>query len=744
VEEGTQGYSPTLHDGAIDKNLGGATTEFKYTVKYVDKENDAPATGYPKLYIYKDTTGTTQITDSPFEMPKQTFPNQDGDYTNGEVYEFKKVLGLEYSYSFRFEAQADSGNLTIEKSSLFQGPIIDLTPVNYTDPAPSAEIWNNDQKVVCNITVTDFGGAGVDVETIQYAFSFDGKDNYDIWKAQLGMVTEIGPGWVNCSVEIAFQNGIGNYIKWQAEDELGNGPVESPDYQIKVDTNDVTFTSPSPDPEFWNNELTVTCGITANDIGGSGVEAGSIQYLTKIGGTSSEQWVDVGKTVDAESIECSVNVEFQEGTDNSIKWRAFDVSGNGPSVSPEYYVKIDLDRELNHKPTPPKSASPTETAAKRPNINWDQGSDEDGDELIYWIQIGTSPGGSQIVSWMSTGQATNYEVKTDLSARSYYIQLKVNDGEYNSTVFEHKMNVTFDGNNPPQPVSAILPDKVGASSSLRITWPSAIDIDNDNLTYLIQIGTYSKGSDLLFWDPVGAKEYYDVPTNLEFMSVPGIYYVQIKVYDGNDFSNLHEEILEIVDYVPFIETVNVVNIQQSKTNTTELKITNLGTSSDNITINLTGAVASSVTLILDKTKVSLTGNSSTTVQLSIKLPADIAVQDHELVVTVTSEDGKSKHESSIIIRVTEFTGSTNGNGEVDDDEPERDPMVGFFLDFWWLILLLIIIIVTVGIIGATMKARKQEGQSEEIAQKEEYDKLYGHQQGEGGGRPPPPPPPPRY
>ncbi len=122
---------------------------------------------------------------------------------------------------------------------------------------------------------------------------------------------------------------------------------------------------------------------------------------------------------------------------------------------------------------------------------------------------------------------------------------------------------------------------------------------------------------------------------------------------------------------------------------------------------------------------------------------DIAVQDHELVVTVTSEDGKSKHESSIIIRVAEFTGKTDDNGDVDDDEPDRNPMAGFFLDFWWLLLLLIIIIVTVGIIGATMKARKQEGQSEEIAQKEEYDKLYGHQPG-GEERPPPPPPPPRY
>jgi len=601
-------------------------------------------------------------------------------------------------------------------------------------PAPLASVWNNDLKVVCNITITDIG-AGVDTDTIQYAFSFDGVDNYDIWKAQLGMVTDSGPGWVNCSVEIAFQNGVDNYIKWKAEDELGNGPVESPDYQIKIDTNKATFSSPTPDPEVWNNELSITCGITVNDLGGSGVDAGSIQYLTKVGGVSSDVWVDAGKTVDAESIECSVKIDFVEGEDNSIKWRAYDVSGNGPSVSQEYFIKIDLDREVNHKPTPPTSVTPIETAAKRPNINWNQGSDEDGDELEYWIQIGTSSGGSQIISWTSTGQATNYEVKTDLTTRSYFVQLKAFDGEYNSTVYEHIMNVTSSGNTPPQPVSLILPDRAAKSSSLRISWTGAYDADNDNLSYLIQIGTYSKGSDILFWDPVGSKEYYDVPTNLEFMSVAGTYYIQIKVYDGNDFSSLHEETLEIVSYAPFVETASVVNIQQSKTNNTEITITNLGTATDEIMINLTGSIASKATLVLDQTKVTLNKNTSATVKLSIKLPADIAVQDHELVVIVTSEDGKTKHQSSIIIRVSEFTGTTDGPGENGGEEEERNPMVGFFLDFWWLILVLIIIVVVVGIAGATMKARKKEEKSEEIAQQQEYDKLYGNQQ--SGRRPPP-------
>jgi hypothetical protein len=740
VEEGTQGYTPTLHNAAIDKDMGGASTEFTYTVTYVDKEDDAPADGYPKVYIYKDTAGTSQIAGSPFAMTKQTVPSQDGDYTNGEIFEYKTVLGLEYSYSYKFEAKADSGNLTNVFSSLYQGPIIDISPVNFTNPSPSAEEWNNELKIECNITLTDFGGSGVDKDTIQYAFSFDGIDNYDIWKAQLGMITDSGPGWVNCSVEIAFQNGIGNYIKWRASDILGNGPVESPDYQIKIDTNYVTFSDPGPDPEFWNTELSVDCEITVNDNGGSGVDASSIQYLLQVGGVGSGQWVNAGQTEDADSIECSVTIEFQEGIENSIKWRAFDVSGNGPSVTQAYQIKIDLDRELNHKPEPPTSADPDETAANRPNINWNQGSDEDGDELEYWIQIGTSPGGNEILAWTSVGHSTNYEVTKDLVPRSYFVQLKVYDGEYNSTVFEHIMNVTSEGNTPPQPPTAIIPDKANVGSSLRISWSGAYDADADNLSYLIQIGTYSTGSDILFWEPVGAKEYYDVPTNYQFTSVAGIYYIQIKVYDGNDFSYLREEMLEIVRYQPVIETEGVVNIQQSKTNTTNLKITNMGSTFDNITINLTGSVASQANLVLEKSKVALDQNTSATVLLSIKLPADIAVQDHELVVTVTSEDGKTKHQSSIIIRVSKFTGKTEDPDETSDDDSETDPIIGFFLDFWWLILVLIIVIVAVGIIVATMRAKKKDERSGEVARQEEYERLYGTKEpGQARRRPPPPP-----
>ncbi len=726
VEEGAQGWAPTLHEGEINKDLGDATEEFKYTVKYVDKEDDAPAAGYPKLYIYIDQEGSAQYTGSPFGMTKQVFPTQDGDYTNGEIYEYKIVLGEEHNYAFRFEAKADSGNLSFVKSALFPGPTVDMTPVAFSEPIPSAATWNNGLKVTCNITITDFGGSGVKKDTIQFAFSTNGVDNYGVFKQTTGIKFNEGEDYINCSVEVTFQDGVNNYIKWRADDNLGNGVKESPDYQIKIDSTKATFADPSPDPEFWNNEETINCEITVQDLGGSGVDAGSIVYLLIVGGTSTGDWQNAGKTEDNVSIKCSVEAEFVNGTDNYIRWRAFDIAGNGPAVSVEYQVKINTGRELNHRPEPPTQLEPLETGSKRPNLYWNQGNDQDGDTLEYYIQIGTTSGGSEVMPWLSTAQSTSYQVKTDLEARSYYVQLKAYDGEYYSPVFEQIMNITLTGNTPPQPPNTILPDKIRVGSTLRISWSGASDSDGDNLTYSLQVGRLPWVGDEMFWVGAGTKEYFDVPINMEFLSQPGVYYIQIMAHDGTEFSSIYQEILEVANYVTFIEAVDLMIIEQSKSNTTDLTITNLGTSMDNITLNISGSMSVQTTIILEKTKVTLSPNSSTTVKLSIKIHADQMVKDYELIITANSEDGRTKFDKSIIIRVEEFTGKDgNGPDPDDDDSRTRNPLVGFFLDFWWLILLLIIVIVAVGIVSATLKARKTDERTEEQDKQKEYDRLYG-------------------
>ncbi|MBI4801289.1 MAG: hypothetical protein HY796_02085 [Elusimicrobia bacterium] len=80
-------------------------TNFVYRVKYTDADNDAPGSGWPKVYIKK---GVSEITGSPFTMTYVSGANN-----TGAIYTIPTTLaawGTDYTYYF--EAQDLYGALT--------------------------------------------------------------------------------------------------------------------------------------------------------------------------------------------------------------------------------------------------------------------------------------------------------------------------------------------------------------------------------------------------------------------------------------------------------------------------------------------------------------------------------------------------------------------------------------------------------------------------------------------------------
>lgn len=88
------GETNYLNDGVYPKSASSDVTSV-FRVKYSDADNDAPAAGYPKLYIKK---GSAQISGSPFLMSCSGT-----GYTVGVICDFSKVLGSG-DYSYQFEA----------------------------------------------------------------------------------------------------------------------------------------------------------------------------------------------------------------------------------------------------------------------------------------------------------------------------------------------------------------------------------------------------------------------------------------------------------------------------------------------------------------------------------------------------------------------------------------------------------------------------------------------------------------
>lgn len=88
------GETNYINDGVYPK-AANSTIPSVFRVKYSDVDNDAPAAGYPKLYVKK---GATQIIGSPFSM------NCTGtNYVAGAVCNYSLVL-VSGDYSYHFEA----------------------------------------------------------------------------------------------------------------------------------------------------------------------------------------------------------------------------------------------------------------------------------------------------------------------------------------------------------------------------------------------------------------------------------------------------------------------------------------------------------------------------------------------------------------------------------------------------------------------------------------------------------------
>jgi len=154
-----------ISDG-LNPETGYPTTDFVYRVNYTDQDNEAPASGYPKLHI---TKGGSEIGGSPFPM-SQVEPG-DTSYSDGKLYTYPKS-GLEpgTDYSYYFEAK-DVWNIsaTGAPTSPHGGP--DVAPVGNQAPTLS---WTGE---------TDYTLDGLNPETgypdtnFVYRVNYMDKDN---------------------------------------------------------------------------------------------------------------------------------------------------------------------------------------------------------------------------------------------------------------------------------------------------------------------------------------------------------------------------------------------------------------------------------------------------------------------------------------------------------------------------------------------------------------------------------------
>ena len=345
----------------------------------------------------------------------------------------------EYNY-IRWLAIDTAGNEVI--SDDFRIKVDDSGCIfNNSDPDPTA--WTNSRYLLCSIMITDLGGSGIDIDTIQCSYSTNGLGNFGEWitkgilKLPQNYSTaeesndESEDGIIySLLARVAIKNfyeGSDNYIQWRVRDLAGNDFTYGGPYKIQIDLTQLEFFNPKPNPTTPQIDLEQICKITIKDNeGGSGVEPNSVEYRYSISGTDgyskwSKERVSQIKLSDGYTFIIYIN--FKPGSNNYIQWRAFDVAGNGPVMSGDNNVLI------NTAPIP-KISSPKHNDKKEYDYTT-------ADNIIFDAQKSIDPDQNDKLRFYwesnSTG-ALGYKdyFNGSLSSGIHRITLYISDGNYHN------------------------------------------------------------------------------------------------------------------------------------------------------------------------------------------------------------------------------------------------------------------------------------------------------------------------
>ncbi len=322
----------------------------------------------------------------------------------------------------KWRARDLSGNGYVE--SLPTNIRVDTTSVSFEDVISPNDLWYDHRDITTMIRVSDTG-SGVDPSSIQVRTSVSGPGAFGPWKAvPPENVTEVESGTFEITVTHRYAEGKDNYVMWRGTDLVGNPHGVSKAFNLKIDTTPVYFWGFFPDNESYSNGKTVECSVSIMD-DGTGVDASSVEYSVTTKGPGDDgygKWKTVPNVFPGNPVQVTVEVEFEWGRDNFIRFRADDIIGTGYNISEEFIVWV------NSEPVPEISSPLTgEEYPEDSSIDFNASLswDADGDELaFYWS--------SNVTDNRSLGYGPHFSAR--LVPGKHAVTLHVSDGHgYNVT-----------------------------------------------------------------------------------------------------------------------------------------------------------------------------------------------------------------------------------------------------------------------------------------------------------------------
>jgi len=327
---------------------------------------------------------------------------------------------------------------------------VDTTYIDFAEELTEQVDWYDNTEVTTGIYVRDLG-SGINISSFEVRISTGGSTAFGEWMpvdkknvseadiedARAGLTGLSTDDWSDegsyeITVTFAYAEGADNYIMFRGTDMVGNPLGSSEKFNLKIDTSPVYFGLFLPEEDEYANKREVECFIEIMD-DGSGVDPTTVEYsianeaegdTPTFGAWKKVQYVSPGNPT-----QVSLDVEFEWGRYNYIRWRADDMMGSGHNISSSYRIWVNSDPD-------PEISSPEDGFSTFDDVeimfDASNSSDLDGDILNFTWYTNRSEGVP-----LSTEAVFNGK----LVAGHHMITLHVDDGHGNNMTKKIKVNV---------------------------------------------------------------------------------------------------------------------------------------------------------------------------------------------------------------------------------------------------------------------------------------------------------------
>jgi len=633
---------------------------------------------------------------------------------------------------------------------------IDGDNVTFSGETPGNTTWQTDSNVNVGITITDIGGGIVNGSTISYRTSIDNGSSFDPW-TNAG-ITENGDP-INVFTDVELLEGNNNLVQWRGKDSVGNGPKESKSYRVSVDTEDPIFSDDFPLSSEVSDTEEVSVGITICDII-SGVDPSNIEYTVSTNsGSIWEDWTQVTDLQGGAEVKVTLDLTFSNGTGNRIKWKAYDIAGNGPVETLPYVINVNTWHPSN---TPEVTLLTPEDASTitidHATLSWElEGQSSSG--ITYDVYLDTIDPPQSIEKTGLT--ATHILVDGFLEGEPYYWTVVPRDGTITgyclsgiwSFSYEKNATVPDDGDtNETVPDDGDTNETVQEDGDTNGTVPEVRLISPENGAKVLV------GHVQLQWEPVGLGTGWTYSLYFGVDYPPGLLYAEglesrsMIIEEIEDVGTYYWTVVPLSDKLvngtyartvwsfeamdPGLEIGPVENVTLSPgmTDQVEVEVLNIGHHIDGFIFNLSTGVLGNQVSLIEESESMVMAKFSIQVPISISISNETPIGDYPITFTTWSQNAEelgvdmTKSVTFYVLVVP----LADGDGEGDGTGASSDGSESATL-FWLLVVVIIAVLIFVFLI---MK-RKRDAIASKKKKREENKAKVGGIAGPSGGTPPP-------